>query len=147
MNTEELRAGYEAIRRGVGILDFSAAGKLRVSGKNAVQFLNGLVSNDVKALAAGQGVLAAFPTLQGTLAALARISHTGDHLLMELDAVNREKVFKNLSRFVPAGEFFLEDVSDRFALLSLQGVSEIIKRVGFLAGVHEMDTHYERPLQ
>lgn len=34
-----------------------------------------------------------------------------------------------------------------FALLSLQGVSEIIKRVGFLAGVHEMDTHYERPLQ
>lgn len=34
-----------------------------------------------------------------------------------------------------------------FALLSLQGVSEIIKRVGFLTGVHAMDTHYERPLQ
>ena len=33
------------------------------------------------------------------------------------------------------------------ALLSLQGLSEIIKRVGWLLGVHEMDTHYERPLQ
>jgi TRAP-type mannitol/chloroaromatic compound transport system permease small subunit len=33
------------------------------------------------------------------------------------------------------------------ALLSLQAVSEIIKRVGWLAHVHEMDTHYERPLQ
>ena len=33
------------------------------------------------------------------------------------------------------------------ALLSLQAVSEIIKRVGWLMHVYEMDTHYERPLQ
>lgn len=34
-----------------------------------------------------------------------------------------------------------------FFLLGLQGVSEIIKRVAFLTGAYEMDTHYERPLQ
>ena len=34
-----------------------------------------------------------------------------------------------------------------FGLLALQGLSEIVKRVGFLAGVHRMDTQYERPLQ
>lgn len=34
-----------------------------------------------------------------------------------------------------------------FFLLMLQGVSEIIKRVGYLRGVYTMDTHYERPLQ
>ena len=34
-----------------------------------------------------------------------------------------------------------------FALLALQGVSEIIKRMGFLMNVHDMDTTYERPLQ
>jgi len=33
------------------------------------------------------------------------------------------------------------------ALVALQGVAEIIKRVGWLMHVHEMDTHYERPLQ
>ncbi len=33
------------------------------------------------------------------------------------------------------------------ALLSLQGVSEIIKRVGWLTHRFEMDTHYDRPLQ
>ena len=32
-------------------------------------------------------------------------------------------------------------------LLMLQAVSEIIKRIGWLMHVHEMDTHYERPLQ
>jgi TRAP-type mannitol/chloroaromatic compound transport system permease small subunit len=33
------------------------------------------------------------------------------------------------------------------ALLALQGVAEIVKRVGWLMHVHEMDMHYERPLQ
>ncbi|WP_439589421.1 TRAP transporter small permease subunit [Hydrogenophaga sp.] len=33
------------------------------------------------------------------------------------------------------------------SLVALQGVSEIIKRAGWLMHVHEMDTHYERPLQ
>lgn len=32
-------------------------------------------------------------------------------------------------------------------LLVLQGLSEIIKRVGWLMHIHDMDTHYERPLQ
>jgi TRAP-type mannitol/chloroaromatic compound transport system permease small subunit len=34
-----------------------------------------------------------------------------------------------------------------FAMLAAQGVSEIIKRIGYLAGVYNMDTQYERPLQ
>ena len=34
-----------------------------------------------------------------------------------------------------------------FTLLSLQGCSEIIKRIGYLTGQYNMDTHYERPLQ
>jgi len=34
-----------------------------------------------------------------------------------------------------------------FGLLILQGIAEILKRIGFLRGVYNMDTHYERPLQ
>ncbi|MBO9686168.1 TRAP transporter small permease subunit [Roseateles chitosanitabidus] len=34
-----------------------------------------------------------------------------------------------------------------FALMTLQGLSEVIKRIGYLTGRIEMDTHYERPLQ
>ena len=33
------------------------------------------------------------------------------------------------------------------ALLVLQALSEIVKRIGWLLHVHDMDTHYERPLQ
>lgn len=34
-----------------------------------------------------------------------------------------------------------------FGLLILQGVAEVFKRIGFLRGRYNMDTHYERPLQ
>lgn len=34
-----------------------------------------------------------------------------------------------------------------FAFLSLQGISELIKRIATLVGAIHIDTHYERPLQ
>jgi TRAP-type mannitol/chloroaromatic compound transport system permease small subunit len=34
-----------------------------------------------------------------------------------------------------------------FALMFLQGVSEVIKRIGFLLGKYQLDTHYEKPVQ
>jgi TRAP-type mannitol/chloroaromatic compound transport system permease small subunit len=34
-----------------------------------------------------------------------------------------------------------------FAMVWLQGVAEIIKRVAYLQGKYQMDTHYEKPLQ
>jgi TRAP-type mannitol/chloroaromatic compound transport system permease small subunit len=34
-----------------------------------------------------------------------------------------------------------------FALLALQGLAEIVKRIGYLTGDYAMDTHYEAPQQ
>jgi TRAP-type mannitol/chloroaromatic compound transport system permease small subunit len=34
-----------------------------------------------------------------------------------------------------------------FIWMTLQGISEIIKRVAYLQGKFEMDTHYEKPVQ
>jgi TRAP-type mannitol/chloroaromatic compound transport system permease small subunit len=34
-----------------------------------------------------------------------------------------------------------------FGLMVLQGLSEIVKRIAYLQGIYEMDTHYEKPVQ
>jgi TRAP-type mannitol/chloroaromatic compound transport system permease small subunit len=34
-----------------------------------------------------------------------------------------------------------------FGLMTLQGLSEIVKRICYLQGIYEMDTHYEKPVQ
>lgn len=117
----DVRAEYEAIRNAAAVIDLSLAAKFEVRGKNAVPFINGLVTNDVKSLQTGEGILAAFLNVQGKVVSVCRFYQTGDSLLVECDGANREAIFKNLSRFVPAGEFFLTDVTDELGLISLQG--------------------------
>ncbi len=117
----DVRVEYDAIRNTAAVIDLSLTAKLEVSGKNAVQFLNGLVTNDVKSLPPGTGVLAAFLNVQGKVVSLCRFYQTGAHLLLEYDFTNRDVIFKNLSRFVLAGEFFVNDVSEMLGLLFVQG--------------------------
>jgi len=132
MTTDQLRAQYDAIRHGAGIVDLSSAGKLEVGGKNAVQFLNGLVTNDVKSLQPGAGVLAAFLDVHGKVKSICRIYRLADRFLLEFEPSRREVVFDNLKRFVPAGEFTVDDVTGVHALLSLQGARahEVLARAG-----------------
>lgn len=114
MNEENLKI-YNKIR------DENAAGFYRqkrglieVSGNEAVQFLNGLITNDIAKLEDGGQMSAAFPNVQGRLLAFVRVLKTGDKFLFETEEATHEKVFQNLFRFTFAGDFFVEDLSEKF---------------------------------
>ena len=115
---------YEATQDGAVIINVPSAALLSVKGKNAVQFINGLVTNDVKSLEQGHGTLAAFLDVHGKVQALTRIYRTESQeveFLFELEEINREKIYKNLSRFVLAGGFFIDDISPGTAVVTVQG--------------------------
>ena len=118
-------AEYDAVRGGVGagLFDLSARGRIEVAGAEAVQFLNGLVTNDVKALAPGAWMYAALPNVQGRLLALARVLRptAAEAFLFETEAATRERVHQSLARFSLAGDFRVRDVTDETTQLSLQG--------------------------
>jgi folate-binding protein YgfZ len=90
-------------------------GLISVWGKESVQFLNGLISNDAAKLADGEQMTAAFPNVQGRLIALVRVLKQGDKFLFETDETTHEKVFQNLHRFTFAGDFFVEDLSEQYS--------------------------------
>src|ERR1044072_9427802 len=73
-------AEYEAVRGGAcaGLFDLSSRGRVEVSGGEAVQFLNGLLTNDVAQLGEGEWMSAAFPNPQGRLVAAARVFRTSE---------------------------------------------------------------------
>src|SRR6267143_5438550 len=55
---------YLAVRDGgAGMMDLSSRLRLSVSGKEAVMFLNGLITNDIKSLADKSWMPAAFPNV------------------------------------------------------------------------------------
>ena len=128
----DTRAEYEAVRGGggAGLIDLSSRGRIEVSGSEAVQFLNGLITNDVKALEENSWMRAAFPNVQGRLIAEARVLRLGgDRFLFDTEAITHERVLKTLERFTLAGDFRVTDLRDEMALVSVQGAraAEILR--------------------
>jgi folate-binding protein YgfZ len=135
---------YAAVREGgAGFIDLSSRGRLLVSGAEAVQFLNGLITNDVKTLEQNRWMPAAFPNVQGRLIASVRVIHCQafrvpalagtfvDGFLIDTEPTTHEAVLKTLNRFTLAGDFRVTDLSDDTALISIQGAKavEIASRV------------------
>jgi folate-binding protein YgfZ len=119
----DARAEYEAVRggAGAGLFDLSSRGRVEVSGVEAVQFLNGMVTNDVARLEDGEWMQAAFPNPQGRLIAASRVFRRGDAFLFDTEAATYNVLLKTLERFTLAGDFRVRDLSDETALVSVQG--------------------------
>src|SRR5229473_3632718 len=116
--------GYHAVRNGgAGLLDLSGRGRLLVNGSEAVMFLNGLITNDMKTLAVNAWMPAAFPNVQGRLLALVRVMHREDGFLIDTEPATRDTAIKLLERFTLAGDFRLADLSGDTAQLSIQGAA------------------------
>ncbi|MEP7212467.1 MAG: glycine cleavage T C-terminal barrel domain-containing protein [Acidobacteriota bacterium] len=120
MNSE-FENTYNAVRGGSVGYFAQKRGLIAVHGNEAVQFLDGLISNDVKTLENGMSMLAAFPNAQGRLVALVRVVRHGETFLFDTEEATHEKVFNNLFRFTYAGDFFVEDISDNFRFVSVFG--------------------------
>ncbi len=81
---------YAALRSGAMLVDRSARGRLRIHGPRASELVTGLVTNDVGALAAGQGCYAAALTPKGKIVADVRIFALRDALLIDTPPRARE---------------------------------------------------------
>jgi folate-binding protein YgfZ len=145
---------YAAVREdGSGVIDLSSRGRILVSGVEAVQFLNGLITNDMKTLAANSWMPAAFPNVQGRLIASVRVIRLQDQgtdqttpaglprrgprenvcptFLIDTEPTTHERVLKTIERFTLAGDFRVTDMTSQTALLSVQGrkTADVVRSV------------------
>lgn len=123
---------YSAVRDGgAGVIDLSSRGRLLVSGSEAVMFLNGLITNDMKTLAVDSWMPAVFPNVQGRLIAAVRLLHRHDGFLIDTERPSLETVAKLLERFTLAGDFRVTDLTSETAMFSVQGRNafEVIRQV------------------
>ena len=112
---------YNLIRKGKPGFYKHKRGLLEVSGEEAVQFLNGLITNDIAKLEDGGQMRAAFPTVKGRMFAVVRVMRIGAKFLFETEEATRQKIYDNLFRFTFAGDFHVEDVSDSHYFYTIFG--------------------------
>jgi aminomethyltransferase len=112
---------HRAVRTAAGIFDVSHMGEFRVAGENAEAFVQHLTPNDVRKLTPGRIHYSALLTPEGTFVddlLVYRIA--ADEFMLVVNAGNLEGDFAwTLSQ--PQLGVELENLSDRYALIALQG--------------------------
>jgi len=116
-----ITAEHRAVREACGVFDVSHMGEFIVTGPDAVAFVNRVTTNDVAKLAVGQAHYSTFLNERGTIEDDCLVYRMADRLMLVVNASNREKDLAHVLRYRDGMDVAVEDRSDDFALLAVQG--------------------------
>jgi len=120
--TVELDAQYRQLREECGLVDRSGRGKLVVSGSEAAEYLQGQLTNDVEALAPGEGLYAALLDRKGHIQADMRVLRISpEEIWIDTEAEALEAARRHLETYKIGREVAIAVVTGERAILSLIG--------------------------
>lgn len=124
-------AEFSALRSACGVYDLGWKRYFTIGGRDRVRWLNGMVSNNVRDLAAGHGVYAFVLNPQGHILGDLYIYSRGDHFALETDAAQAEKLHSHLKRFIIMDQVEFKP-AEALTGLGLQGpkAEETLRRAG-----------------
>jgi len=118
----ELDGQYRVLREGAGLIDRSERGKLLASGPDALEFLQGQLTNDIEAIAAGEGCYAALLDRKGHMQADMRVLRfESDRFWVDLERAPTDPVVRHLSLYRVGQEVEIDDQTADEAILSVIG--------------------------
>ncbi len=116
-----ITAEHKAVRERCGVFDVSHMGEFVVRGRQCVELVDHVTTNDVAALGVGQIHYSTTLNDRGTIEDDLLVYRMRDRIMLVVNASSREKDFAHLSRHLRDFDATLDDVSDDIALLALQG--------------------------
>src|SRR5207247_2589326 len=96
-------------------------GRRVVTGPDRASYLQGLLTNDIVALNAGQGCYAAYLTPQGRMIADLFVYELGDLMLLSTPLAAKDAVLAKLEQFIFTEDVKLGDVTGSFAQMAVVG--------------------------
>ena len=120
-----ITAEHKAVRETAGLFDVSHMGEFIIRGPQAIDFVNYVTTNDVNALVVGQAHYSAILNDRGTMEDDCLVYRFADHIMMVVNASNKDKDLAHITTQLSNFDCTIEDVSDDIALLALQGPNAV----------------------
>ena len=117
----EYEAEYAAIRKGAGIFIAAQRGLVEVTGKDRIEFLHRMLTNDTRQLQPGQSRRAFLLSKQGRILVDMLILHEAHRTLLMLDRVDVSLLIKELDKYLFTEDVKLRDASDEYVQIALHG--------------------------
>ena len=116
-----MRRDYQAARERAATFSRGARGCLVVKGRDRASYLQGLLTNDVVGLKAGEGCYAAYLTPQGRMITDLSVYELGDVMLLSLGLEQKDEVLAKLDQFIFSEDVQLGDLTSTFTARVLVG--------------------------
>ena len=118
----ELDGQYRALRDLAGLVDRSERAKLVLTGSEAVDYLQGQITNDVEAVAVGEGCYAALLDRKGHMRADLRVLRVADdELWLDTEAIAGSAVQQHLEMYKIGRDVEIADEAADRAIVSVIG--------------------------
>jgi len=131
---------HEAVRTAVGIFDVSHMGKVRIHGEGAIDYLNGILTNDLDRIGDGRAQYTMLCNeFGGVVDDLIVYRWAADEVFMVPNAANARTVVEILRDGAPAG-VGIEDHHETHGIIAVQGPSSraLIESIGLPADMDYM---------
>ena len=112
---------YAAIRRGAGIMDCPQRGTLIVTGKDRRDFLNRMLTQELKDLGPGMGRESFWLNRKGRIEADVHVMELGERTLMDVDFCQAASAATTLGEFVFTEDVAIADASREFLRVVVHG--------------------------
>ena len=112
---------YKFARETAGLIDKNYRALLSLAGADRVRYLNAMLTNNIRDLAAGQGTISLLLSPQGRILAEVETYALSDRLLCASHAMIRERLAATLEKFIIMDDVTLEDITDRMGTLAIEG--------------------------
>jgi len=121
----ELDGQYRALREQAGLIERSNRRSILVAGEEAADYLQGQLTNDVEALAAGEGAYATLLDRKGHMQGDMRVLRMVDELRLDTEDVAGDAVMRHLAMYKIGRDVSVEEIGDAEAILSLIGPAAV----------------------
>ena len=112
---------YQAARERAAFIDRSSRGRILVRGGDRASYLQGLFTNEIAALEAGEGCYTAYLTAQGRMIADLWVYELGDLMLLDVPGEVKDTIAAKLDQFIFTEDVQLGDVTATFSQIAIVG--------------------------
>lgn len=116
----EIRKGFHALTSGCGVFKLDRA-HIALTGADRVRWLNGMVTNNIRDLAVGQGTYAFLLNPQGKIQADLYAFNRGESIVVETEAGQVETILQIFDRYIIMDEVEVENLAGKFTAIGVEG--------------------------
>ena len=112
---------FRGLVDGCGVYTLDTRGKVFVSGEDRTRWLNGMVTNNVRDLAADHGLYAFLLNAQGRIQGDLYAFNRGDRIVLDVDRAHGARLIGVFDHYIVMDDVVIEDGTNQLAAIGVQG--------------------------